>query len=66
LRKRGLNGTLHYADADRHLPYYLEENTLRYNRRTARSRDLLFQGPDRSNTRLDTLQRDSGCLRHLM
>jgi ISXO2-like transposase domain len=42
LLKRWLTGTLHYAVADHQLPYYLVEYTFRFNRRTARSRGLLF------------------------
>ena len=42
LLKRWLTGTLHYAVADHQLPYYLDEYTFRFNRRTARSRGLLF------------------------
>jgi hypothetical protein len=42
LLKRWLTGTLHYAVADHQLGYYLDEYTFRFNRRTARSRGLLF------------------------
>jgi len=42
LLKRWLTGTLHYAVADHQLPYYLDEYTFRFNRRTSRSRGLLF------------------------
>ena len=42
LLKRWLIGTLHYGIADSHLPYYLDEYTFRFNRRTSRSRGLLF------------------------
>ena len=42
LLKRWLSGTLHYATSDKHLPYYLDEYTFRFNRRTSRSRGLLF------------------------
>jgi hypothetical protein len=42
LLKRWLTGTLHYAVADHQLRYYLDEYTFRFNRRTARSRGLLF------------------------
>jgi transposase-like protein len=42
LLKRWLAGTLHYAVSEKHLAYYLDEYTFRFNRRTARSRGLLF------------------------
>jgi len=42
LLKRWLIGTLHYAVSAQHLPYYLDEYTFRFNRRTARARGLLF------------------------
>lgn len=42
LLKRWLTGTMHYAVAEHQLPYYLDEFTFRFNRRTARSRGLLF------------------------
>jgi len=42
LLKRWLIGTLHYGISDRHLAYYLDEYTFRFNRRTARSRGLLW------------------------
>ena len=42
LLKRWLIGTLHYRVEQQHLPYYLDEYTFRFNRRTARSRGLLF------------------------
>jgi hypothetical protein len=42
LLKRWLVGTLHYRVEDHQLPYYLDEYTFRFNRRTARSRGLLF------------------------
>ncbi len=42
LLKRWLTGTLHYAVADHQLPYYLDEYTFRFNRRTSHSRGLLF------------------------
>jgi predicted RNA-binding Zn-ribbon protein involved in translation (DUF1610 family) len=42
LLKRWLIGTLHYGIADTHLPYYLDEYTFRFNRRTSKSRGLLF------------------------
>ena len=34
LLKRWLIGTLHYRVAQHHLPYYLDEYTFRFNRRT--------------------------------
>ena len=42
LLKRWLIGTLHYRVEVQQLPYYLDEYTFRFNRRTARSRGLLF------------------------
>jgi hypothetical protein len=42
LLKRWLAGTLHYGQSTAHLDYYLDEFTFRFNRRTSRSRGLLF------------------------
>ncbi len=42
LLKRWLIGTLHYRVEAHQLPYYLDEYTFRFNRRTATSRGLLF------------------------
>lgn len=42
LLKRWLLGTLHGAVRAEHLPAYLDEFTFRFNRRTSRSRGLLF------------------------
>jgi hypothetical protein len=42
LLKRWLIGTLHYRVEEHQLPYYLDEYTFRFNRRTAKSRGLLF------------------------
>jgi transposase-like protein len=42
LLKRWLIGTLHFRVEDQHLPYYLDEYTFRFNRRTSHSRGLLF------------------------
>lgn len=42
LLKRWLIGTLYYGIAEAHLPYYLDEYTFRFNRRTSASRGLLF------------------------
>ncbi len=42
LLKRWLTGTLHYAAAETHLGYYLDEFTFRFNRRSSASRGLLF------------------------
>lgn len=42
LLKRWLEGTLHYGASDDHLGYYLDEFTFRFNRRSSRSRGLLF------------------------
>ena len=35
-------GTLHHRISRQHLPYYLDEFTFRFNRRTSRARGLLF------------------------
>jgi hypothetical protein len=42
LIKRWLLGTYQGAVAIAHLPYYLDEFTFRFNRRTSRARGLLF------------------------
>ena len=42
LLKRWLAGTLHYGQTETHLDYYLDEFTFRFNRRTSRSRGLLW------------------------
>lgn len=42
LLKRWLAGTLHDGQSAAHLDYYLDEYTFRFNRRTSRSRRLLF------------------------
>lgn len=42
LLKRWLAGTLHYGQSTTHIDYYLDEFTFRFNRRTSRSRGLLF------------------------
>ena len=42
LLKRWLIGTLHHGITEHHLPYYLDEYTFRFNRRTAHARGLLF------------------------
>ena len=42
LLKRWLMGTLHGGVSQKHLPYYLDEFTFRFNRRTSRSRGKLF------------------------
>lgn len=42
LLKRWLQGTHQGAVEPKHLPYYLDEFTFRFNRRTSRSRGLLF------------------------
>jgi hypothetical protein len=42
LLKRWLTGTLHYGYSIDQLDCYLDEFTFRFNRRTARSRGLLF------------------------
>ena len=42
LLKRWLIGTLHYRVEVNQLPCYLDEYTFRFNRRTSRSRGLLF------------------------
>jgi ISXO2-like transposase domain len=40
--KRWIDGTLHQGISREQLAYYLDEFTFRFNRRTARSRGLLF------------------------
>jgi hypothetical protein len=42
LLKRWILGTHQGAVSDKHLPYYLDEYTFRFNRRTAKARGLLF------------------------
>ena len=42
LLKRWLAGTLHNGHSSAHLSYYLDEFTFRFNRRSSRSRGLLF------------------------
>lgn len=42
LLERWLAGTLHYGQSTAHLDYYLDEFAFRFNRRTSRSRGLLF------------------------
>ncbi len=42
LLKRWLLGTLQGGIAEEHLPYYLDEFTFRFNRRTSKARGLLF------------------------
>ena len=42
LLKRWIKGTLHDRVSDKHLAYYLDEFTFRFNRRTSRSRGMLF------------------------
>jgi transposase-like protein len=42
LLKRWLTGTMHYAVERHQLPYYLDEFTFRFNRRTSRQRGMLF------------------------
>jgi hypothetical protein len=42
LLKRWTGGTLHHRISRQHLPYYLDEFTFRFNRRTSRARGLLF------------------------
>lgn len=42
LLKRWLLGTYHLGYSPRHLPYYLDEFTFRFNRRTARRPGMLF------------------------
>lgn len=43
LLKRWLLGTHQGAIGHSHLGYYLDEHTFRFNRRTSKSRGLLFQ-----------------------
>jgi transposase-like protein len=42
LLKRWTAGTLHYRISRQHLPYYLDEFTFRFNRRTSKARGMLF------------------------
>lgn len=42
LLKRWIAGTLQYRVSQQHLPYYLDEFTFRFNRRTSRARGMLF------------------------
>ncbi len=42
LLKRWTAGTLHHNLSRRHLPYYLDEFTFRFNRRNSRARGMLF------------------------
>jgi len=42
LLKRWTAGTLHYRLSEQHLPYYLDEFTFRFNRRTSRAHGILF------------------------
>lgn len=42
LLKRWLFGTYHHGYGRRHLPYYLDEFTFRFNRRTSRKPGMLF------------------------
>lgn len=42
LLKRWIEGTLHDRVSAKHLNYYLDEYTFRFNRRTSRSRGMLF------------------------
>lgn len=42
LLKRWLAGTLHHGQSADHLAYYLDEYTFRFNRRTSRSRGMLW------------------------
>lgn len=42
LLKRWTAGTLHYRLSRQHLPYYLDEFTFRFNRRTSKARGMLF------------------------
>ena len=42
LLKRWTVGTLHYRVSRQYLPYYLDEFTFRFNRRTSKARGMLF------------------------
>jgi len=42
LLKRWTAGTLHHRLSQRHMPYYLDEFTFRFNRRNSRARGMLF------------------------
>lgn len=66
LLKRWLLGTYQGAVSPLHLPYYLDEFSFRFNRRTSRARGLLFhrlieQAAQRSHTPTANLYRGTGC-----
>ena len=42
LLKRWLSGTMHFAVTERHMDYYLDEFTFRFNRRNSKARGMLF------------------------
>ena len=42
LLKRWIAGTLHHHVSREHLPYYLDEHTFRFNRRSSNARGMLF------------------------
>lgn len=42
LLKRWIAGTLHHNISDKHLPYYLDEYSFRFNRRASAARGMLF------------------------
>jgi len=42
LLKRWTAGTLHHSVSDKHLPYYLDEYSFRFNRRNSSARGMLF------------------------
>ena len=65
LLKRWLGGTYQGAVAKEHLDYYLDEYTFRFNRRTSRSRGLLFhrlvtQAAQTDHTSTSSLFRQTG------
>lgn len=65
LLKRWILGTLQGGIAKEHLPYYLDEFTFRFNRRTSRARGLLFyrlleQAVQSAHTTTASLYRGTG------
>ena len=59
LLKRWLLGTHQGAISNEHLPYYLDEFTFRFNRRTSRARGLLFYRLLEQAVRTDHVETDS-------
>ena len=55
LLKRWLSGTHHGAVSHKNLPYYLDEFTFRFNRRTSKSRGKLFYSLMQQATEIDPI-----------